>query len=140
MPRLGRARVTIGAAVLVATLLTGCGSSVTATTAFQGFDGCTAGAGSAIAFLQRALDRAGDAEPAGLAEAIPDFDRDVRWMALRAQEVHCTEEGFNAAIVVRTDELVAGGPGGLLLIEIVRERGLGSLDESSGGLIELPTG
>jgi hypothetical protein len=61
-------------------------------------------------------------------------------MALRAQEVHCTEEGFNAAIVVRVDELVAGGPGGLLLIEIVRERGLGSLDEARGGLIRLPAG
>ena len=60
-------------------------------------------------------------------------------MALRAQEVHCTEEGFNAAIIVRVDELVAGGSGGELLITIIRERGLGSLDESSGGLIHLPT-
>jgi hypothetical protein len=140
MPRLGRARVAIGAVAVAATLVTACGSSATATTAFQGFDGCKAGAGSAVAFLQRALDAAGDVEPAGLAEAVPNFDRNVRWMALRAQEVHCTEEAFNAAIIVRVDELVAGGPGGLLLIEIVRERGLGSLDETSEGLIGLPTG
>lgn len=140
MPPLGRARVTIGAAAFAAALLTACGPGTTASTDFQGFDGCAAGAASAIAFLQRTLDRAGDAEPAGLADALPNFDRNVRWMALRAQEVHCTEEGFNVAIIVRVDELVAGGPGGLLLIELVSERGLGSLDESSGGPIELPTG
>jgi hypothetical protein len=122
------------------TLLTACGPGVTVTTAFEGFDGCAAGAGSAITFLQRTLETAGDADPAGLAAALPNFDRNVRWMALRAQEVHCTEEGFNAAIIVRVDELVADGPGGLLLIEIVRERGLGSLDEATGGLIGLPTG
>ena len=139
MRPLGRARVGLGAAAVVAAaLLTACGSGVTATTAFQGFDGCAAGAGSAITFLQRSLDTAGDADPAGLAEALPNFDRNVRWMALRAQEVHCTEEGFNAAIIVRVDELVAGGPGGELLITIIRERGLGSLDESNGGLIHLP--
>ncbi len=134
------ARVTIAAAAVAVMLLSACGSGATPTTAFRGFDGCAAGAGSAIAFLQRTLDTAGDAEPAGLAEALPNFDRNVGWMALRAQEVHCTEEGFNAAIVVRVDELVAGGPGGLLLIEIVRERGLGSLDEARGGLIRLPAG
>ena len=87
----------------------------------------------------RTLDAASDSEPAGLADAVPNFDDDVRAMALRAQEVHCTEEGFNAAIVVRADELIAGGPGGELLIDIVRERGLGSLDEGNGGLIQLPT-
>ncbi len=138
MPCLGRGRVTIGAVAIAAALLTACGSNATATT-FQGFAGCSVGAGSAIAFLQWTLDAAGDSEPAGLAEALPNFDDDVRAMALRAQEVHCTEEGFNAAIVVRADELIAGGPGGLALIEIVRERGLGSLDEGNGGLIQLPT-
>ncbi len=140
MRSLGRTRVTIGAAVVAAALLTACGSSATATTTFRGFDGCSAGAGSALTFLQRTLDAAGDVEPAGLAEALPNFDRNVRWMALRAQEVHCTEEGFNAAIIVRTDSLIAGGPGGEQLIIIVKERGLGSLDESKGGLIRLPTG
>jgi hypothetical protein len=139
MPSLGRTRITIGAVAVAAALLTACGSSATATTTFRGFDGCVAGASSAITFLQRTLDAASDAEPAGLAATLPDFDRNVRWMALRAQEVHCTEEGFNAAIIVRVDELVAGGPGGLALIEIVRERGLGSLDEGNGGLIQLPT-
>ncbi len=135
----GRERVAVSAVVVAAALLTACGSGVTATTTFRGFDGCSAGAGSAITFLQRALDTAADAETEGLAEALPDFDRNVRWMALRAQEVRCTEEGFNAAIIVRVDELVAGGPGGELLITIVRERGLGSLDESNGGLIHLPS-
>jgi hypothetical protein len=135
----GREQVAISAVAVAAALLTACGSGVTATTTIRGFDGCPAGAGSAITFLQRTLDTAGDAEPEGLAEALPDFDRNVRWMALRAQEVHCTEEGFNAAIIVRVDELVAGGSGGELLITIIRERGLGSLDESSGGLIHLPT-
>lgn len=139
MPCLGRARVTIGAAVVVAALLTACGSSATATTTFQGFAGCSAGAGSAVAFLQRTLDAAGDVEPAGLADALPNFDQDVRAMALRAQEVHCTEEGFNAAIMARADELIAGGAGGELLIAIARERGLGSLDENKGGLIRIPT-
>ena len=61
-------------------------------------------------------------------------------MALRAQEVDCTEEGFNAAIVARADELIAGGSGGELIIILVKEGGLGSLDESKGGLIRLPTG
>ena len=84
-------------------------------------------------------DAAGDGEPAGLAEALPHFDHDVRAMALRAQEVHCTEEGFNAAIMARADELIAGGAGGELLIAIARERGLGSLDENKGGLIRIPT-
>ncbi len=124
----------------MAALLTACGSSATATTNFQGFAGCPAGASSAIAFLQRTLDAAGDIEPAGLAEALPNFDHDVRAMALRPQEVHCTEEGFNAAIVIRADELIASGTGGEQLIIIVKERGLGSLDESKGGLIRLPTG
>ncbi len=139
MPCLGRGRITLGAVAVAAAMLTACGSSATATT-FQGFAGCSVGAGSAIAFLQRTLDAAGDSEPAGLAEALPNFDDDVRAMALRAQEVHCTEEGFNAAIVVRADELIAGGPGGELLVAIARKRGLGSLDESKGGLIRLPTG
>ncbi len=139
MPCLGRGRITIGAVAVAAAMLTACGSSATATT-FQGFAGCPAGASSAIAFLQRTLDAAGDIEPAGLAEALPNFDHEVRAMALRAQEVHCTEEGFNAAIVVGADELIAAGTGGEQLIIIVKERGLGSLDESKGGLIRLPTG
>lgn len=140
MRSLGRAWVTTGVAAAATALLTACGSSTTATTTFQGFDGCSAGAGSAMTFLQRTLDRAGDAEPAGLAEALPNFDRNMRWMALRAQEVQCTEEGFNAAIIDRVDELSASGAGGELLIEMVQERGLGSLDEANGGLIRLPAG
>ena len=126
--------------VIAAAVLAGCGSTVTATTSFVGFAGCPAGAGSAIIFLQRSLDAAGDAGPGELADVLPTFDRDVRSMMLRAQEVHCTEAGFNDAIIGRVDELTAGGPGGVLLIALVRTRGLGSLDESEGGLIRLPTG
>lgn len=120
-------------------LLVACGSGSTATTQFQGFAGCPAGADSAISFLQRTLDAAGDSQPHQLAAALPEFDRDVRAMLLRAREVHCTEEGFNAAIIDRVDELSASGPGGELIIDVVRERGLGSLDDADG-LILLPEG
>ena len=138
MRRFGRPRLTIGAAAVASVLLVGCASTSPATTAFQGFAGCPAGAGSAIAFLQRSLDTAGNAEPEELATVLPGFDGAVRAMMLRAQEVHCTEEGFNTAIISRVDELVPGGSGGVVLIEMVRERGLGSLDDVSGGLIRLP--
>ena len=118
-------------------LLAGCSTEATTTTAFQGFDGCQAGADSAIVFLQRSLDAAGDAEPGELEASLPAFDRDVRAMMLRAREVHCTEEGFNAAIIARVGELEASGPGGELIIDMVRVRGLGSLEDGSG-LIALP--
>jgi hypothetical protein len=140
MPSLARAWFVIVVFSLVISLAAGCSSDGPSNTAFQGFAGCPAGATSAIAFLQRSLDAVGEAEAEDLVALLPDFDGEVRAMLLRAQEVHCTEEGFNAAITVRVDELVASGPGGMLLIEVVRERGLGSLDENRGGLIELPTG
>lgn len=138
MPMPGRAQTAVGAVLMAVTVLLGCASGQPSTTAFQGFTGCSAGAGSAIVFLQRTLDEAGDAEPDELGALLPGFDGDVRAMLLRAREVHCTEEGFNAAVIERVDELSAGGPGGTLLIEIVRARGLGSLDEPSGGPIRLP--
>ena len=59
-------------------------------------------------------------------------------LLLRAQEVHCTEDGFNNAVIARVDELKGQGRGGGLIIELVRERGLGSLDDARGGPIRLP--
>lgn len=140
MPRLPRAWVVFVAVALLTAVSMGCTSKSSSTTVFEGFTGCLAGAASAIGFLQRRLDTVGSAEPEGLAELLPNFDENVRAMLLRAQEVHRTEQGFNDAVIGRVRELVAGGPGGMLLIEVVRERGLGSFDEGGGGLIQLPTG
>lgn len=126
--------------LLAAVLVSACGgtSGTTTATAFSGFDGCQAGAGSVVVFLQRTLDHIGGAEPDELTAFVPDFDEGVHALLLRAQEVHCTEEGFNDAVVDRVDELEEGGSAGALLIEVVRERGLGSLEESRGGPIRLP--
>lgn len=102
------------------------------------FNGCEAGAGSVIAFLQRTLDEIGVAEPGDLQEYEERFDFGVTGLLLRAQEVHCTEAGFNQAIMARVGELNGGGPAGLLLIEQVGRIGLGSLDDSRGGPLTLP--
>lgn len=104
------------------------------------FNGCEAGAGSVITFLQRTLDEIGTAEAGELQEFAERFDRGVNGLLLRAQEVHCTEVGFNQATIARVGELEAGGPGGELLIEEVARIGLGSLEESRGGPITLPGG
>jgi len=134
-----RTRTLIACAAMIGLLATACaGSGGATTTVFQGFEGCRAGAGSAIVFLQRTLDQAGLAEPGEMASLLPGFDDDVRAMMLRAQEVHCTEDGFNVAVIARVDELTSSGPGGDALIVVVRRRGLGSLDENAGGLIRLP--
>jgi len=123
----------------VATLALGAcaGSSKTSTTPFQGLDGCKAGAGSAMAFLQRTLDALGDAEIEEASDMVPTFDDDVETMMYRAREVHCTEEGFNHAIVDRAGELVGDGAAAQILIATVEARGLGSLDAENGGLITL---
>ena len=134
----GRRAKLLVLAASIAVLAAAC-SNATERAAFEGFDGCDAGAGSAIVFLQRTLDRVGDAEPAEMAAIVPSFDADVRAMMLRAQEVHCTEDGFNAAVMARVDELTSSGRGGDALIVFVRRRGLGSLDEAEGGLIRFPT-
>lgn len=104
------------------------------------FNGCEAGAGSVIAFLQRTLDEIGTAEAGELQESAERFDRGVNGLLLRAQEVHCTEEGFNQATIARVGELQASGPGGEMLKEEVGRIGLGSLEESRGGPITLPGG
>jgi len=112
-------------------------SSTSTTTPFQGLDGCKAGAGSAIAFLQRTLQAIGDADIEEAPQMVPSFDHDVETMMYRAREVHCTEEGFNRAIVDRLDELVGEGAAAQMLIATVEARGLGSLDAANGGLITL---
>jgi len=124
----------VGAMVLA---ISACGGSVTSgTTPFQGLNGCEAGAGSAIAFLQRTLDALAEVDLEEAADVVPSFDDDVETMAYRAREVHCTEEGFNQAIADRVGELVGDGPAAQMLIATVEARGLGSL-EANGGLITL---
>ncbi len=126
-------------AIVVMTLAVGAcaGSSTSTTTPFQGLDGCKAGAGSAMAFLQRTLYALGDADIEDAPDMVPSFDHDVKTMAYRAREVHCTEEGFNQAIVDRAGELVGDGDAAQMLIATVEARGLGSLDTENGGLITL---
>ncbi len=128
----------LSASVLVALAMGACvGSTTSGTTPFQGLDGCKAGAGSVMAFLQRTLDAIGDADIDEAPDMVPSFDHDVKTMMYRAREVHCTEEGFNKAIVERVDELVGDGAAAQMLIATVEARGLGSLDAENGGLITL---
>ena len=93
-----------------------------------------------IAFLQRTLDELGAAEPGELQQFAERFDFGVTALLLRAQEVHCTEQGFNDAVTARVGELEPGGAGGETLAEEVGRRGLGSLDQSRGGPVRLPSG
>ncbi len=128
----------LSATVLVALAINACASSSTSgTTPFQGLDGCQVGAGSAMAFLQRTLDALGEAGVDEAPNVVPSFDHDVETMMYRAREVHCTEEGFNQAIVDRAGELVGDGAAAQMLIATVEDRGLGSLDAENGGLITL---
>lgn len=128
----------LSASVVVALTMGACaGPSTSGTTPFQGLDGCKAGAGSAMTFLQRTLDTLGDADIEEAPDMVPSFDHDVKTMMYRAREVHCTEEGFNKAIVDRAGELVGDGEAAQMLIATVEARGLGSLDAENGGLITL---
>jgi hypothetical protein len=90
-----------------------------------------------MAFLQRTLDALGDAGVDEAPNVVPSFDHDVKTMMYRAREVHCTEEGFNQAIVDRVGELVGDGAAAQMLIATVEDRGLGSLDAENGSLITL---
>ncbi len=118
-----------------------CGSGSSSTThPFAGFDGCAAGAGSVIEFLQRTLDDLAAAGPGELQEFEERFDFGVRALLLRAPEVHCTEQAFNDAVTARVGELEPGGRAGELLIEDLGRMGLGSLDENRGGPLPLPGG
>jgi len=128
----------LSASVLVTLTMSACaGPTTSGTTPFQGLDGCKAGAGSAMAFLQRTLDALGDVGVDEGPDKVPSFDHDVETMMYRAREVHCTEEGFNQAIVERVGELVGDGAAAQMLIATVEARGLGSLDAENGGLITL---
>jgi len=129
------------ASAALALLVAACGdtSGSTTLTSFEGFDGCQAGADSVMVFLQRTLNDIDSAAPDELAPFEASFDEGVDALLLRAQEVHCTEQGFNDAIIVRVEELEAHGPGGELLIATVAARGLGSRDESRGGPVRFPS-
>lgn len=132
------ARALLGSLVLTV-LMAACGDGAVpaGTAGFSGFDGCQAGAGSVMTFLQRTLDQIDDAEPGELAQFVPAFDEGVDALLLRAQEVHCTEIGFNDAVMAKVGELDAHGGAGDLLVEVVGRRGLGSRAESRGGPIRL---
>ena len=93
-----------------------------------------------MAFLQRTVDDIGATEPDELQQFEERFDFGVIALLLRAQEVHCTEQAFNDAVIGRVRELEAGGQAGELLIVEVGRRGLGSLDEGRGGPLKLPSG
>ena len=53
--------------------------------------------------------------------------------------MHCTEAGFNEAVIARLDELEPNGSVGEALIARLVEIGLGSLDAARGGLLALPS-
>ncbi len=127
-------------AVVLALTATGCDNDDDSVGGSPIFNGCEAGAGSVIAFLQRTLDEIGAAEPGRLQEYEERFDFGVTALLQRAPEVHCTEAAFNRASITRVGELRAGGPAGELLIEDFVRIGLGSLDESRGGPLMLPGG
>lgn len=121
-------------------LVVGCGADEPAIDASDGVPGCASGANDVVAFLQRTLDDVGDAGATELAAYEDRFDAGVDGLLQRAQETHCTEEGFNEAIMARVGDLEPNGPVGEALIERVREIGLGSMDPERGGPLTLRTG
>jgi hypothetical protein len=126
-------------AIALATLLTvGCGADDPAVGVASDIPSCTSGAASVISFLQRTLDDVGDADTRELAAYRDRFDFGVDGLLQRAQEMHCTEVGFNDAVIARVGELEPNGPAGQALIDRVAEIGLGSLDPSRGGPLTLP--
>jgi len=127
----------VGLAVL---LLVGCGGEDAASDTSSDVPTCESGTKDVLAFLQRTLDDIGDAGADELAAYEDRFDLGVDGLLQRAQEMHCTEEGFNHAIIARVGELEPNGPAGEALIERVGEVGLGSLDAQRGGPLMLPGG
>lgn len=101
---------------------------------------CATGARDVMAFLQRTLDDIGNAEFTEVAAYADRFDTGVDGLLQRAQEMHCTEDGFNGAVMARVDELTASGPVGEALIDRVAQIGLGSRDATRGGPLTLPGG
>ncbi len=124
----------------LAWLTVGCGQAETPIDAPSEFPSCDSGATSVISFLQRTLDDIGDADAAELSAYEDRFDFGVNGLLQRAQEMHCTEIGFNQAVIARIGELEPNGPFGEALVDRVREIGLGSLDAARGGPLTLPGG
>lgn len=122
----------------IALVAAACGDGGTEINVSPLFDGCDNGAKSVITFLQRSLDDIGEAGPGDLAAYADRFDFGVNALLLRAQEMHCTEGGFNDAVMARADELEPNGVVGDLLLTRVREIGIGSLDAARGGPLVLP--
>lgn len=132
MSRLG---IVIGIMALVAA---GCGSGEDpAFGAASELPSCESGTRSVMTFLQRTLDDVGDGDDAELAAYEARFDYGVEGLLQRAQEMHCTEEGFNRAIIARVDELEPRGPAGRDLVDRVAVIGLGSSDPALGGPLTL---
>lgn len=123
---------------LVALLTVGCGDGDAASTMSDDMPTCATGATDVIEFLQRTLDEIGNADAAAVAAYEERFALGVDGLLQRAQEMHCTEEGFNKAVIARLDELEPNGPVGEALVERVGEIGLGSLDPMRGGPLTLP--
>jgi hypothetical protein len=131
---------TIGLVVvgLLALSVAGCGSDEPAGAQPGDVPSCESGAPEVISFLQRTLDDIGDADVAELAAYEDRFNVGVDGLLQRAQEMHCTEEGFNNAVIALIADLEPNGPVGEALIDSVREVGLGSLDADRGGPLKLP--
>lgn len=128
------------AIVFVALVAAGCGDEDPDMTLSQQIPSCESGAVDVIAFLQRTLDDIGEADAAAISAYRERFDLGVDGLLQRAQEMHCTEAGFNNAVIARAGDLEPNGPFGEELIDRVAEVGLGSLDASRGGPLTLPNG
>lgn len=124
----------------VGLLVVGCGDDDPASNLTSDLPSCESGAVDVIFFLQRTLDDIGDADAAELAAYEDRFDLGVDGLLQRAQEMHCTEEGFNEAVIARVSVLEPNGPIGEALIDRVGEIGLGSLEGTRGGPLTLPGG
>jgi len=123
---------------LMTFLIVGCGEDDSAGADAGDVPSCASGATDVVAFLQRTLDDIGDAGAAAAAAYEERFDLGVDGLLQRAQEMHCTEAGFNQAVIARLGELEPNGPMGEALIQRVGEIGLGSLDVARGGPLTLP--
>ena len=125
---------------LLALLIGGCGGDEPAGAEPGDVPTCETAAPEVISFLQRTLDDIGDADAAALAAYEDRFNIGVDGLLQRAQEMHCTEDGFNRAVIALVGDLDPNGPVGEALMARVGEIGLGSLDAARGGPLTLPGG